>query len=110
MSKIDLSKLLSDMLNAAKGSLGNKWPIAKDYAESEFKKMGEQIISIEKMKLTGDISDEEAKILFSMQASASKAVLLTIEGMGLLAVEAAINAVLKVIKDTVNTAIGVAII
>jgi hypothetical protein len=110
MSKIDLTKLLSDMLNAAKGELGEKWPIAKDYAETEFKKIGEQILLIEKRKLTGEITEEEAKLLLHMQANASKAVLLAIEGIGLLTAEAAINAVLKVIKDAVNAAIGMAVI
>ncbi len=110
MSKINLSKILIDMLNAAKDELGNKWPIAKDYAETEFKKIGEQILLIEKRKLTGEITEEEAKLLLRMQANASKAVLLTIEGIGLLAAEAAINAVLKVIKDTVNAAIGMAVV
>jgi hypothetical protein len=33
-------------------------------------------------------------------------VLLTVEGLGLLAVEQAINAALRVVKDTVNTALG----
>ncbi len=45
-----------------------------------------------------------------MQLNASKAVLLTIEGIGLLAAEAAVNAVLDVIKDSVNTALGFAIL
>ena len=33
-------------------------------------------------------------------------VLLTIEGLGIVAVQNAINAALSVVKDTVNTAIG----
>jgi hypothetical protein len=37
-------------------------------------------------------------------------VLLTLEGLGLLAVEAAINAALKVVSDTVNSAIGFALL
>ncbi len=38
MAKIDFSDLLEDMLEAAKGALKGKWPLAKDYAETEFKK------------------------------------------------------------------------
>ena len=41
-----------------------------------------------------------------IQKNASRTVLLTIEGLGLLAVEAAINAALNVVKDAVNTGIG----
>ena len=41
MASIDVSALLTNMLNAAKGPLLQKWPEAKDYAETEFKKIGE---------------------------------------------------------------------
>jgi hypothetical protein len=37
-------------------------------------------------------------------------VLLAIQGLGLLSVEAAINAALNVVKNTVNTAVGFALI
>jgi hypothetical protein len=45
-----------------------------------------------------------------MQKLASQNVLLTLQGLSLLAVEAAINAALGVIKTAVNTAIGFALL
>ena len=41
-----------------------------------------------------------------MQKNATKTVFLTVEGLGILAVEAAMNAALKTIRDAVNTAVG----
>ncbi len=102
---IDASKLVSDMLIAAKDALVDKWPEAKDYAESEFKKIGEAILFIEKQRLLGKMSEEKAKLHLDIQKNASKMVLLTLEGLGILAVEAAINAALNVIKSAVNTAL-----
>lgn len=105
MASIDVSALLTNMLNAAKGPLLQKWPEAKDYAETEFKKIGESILFIEKQRLIGKMTEEQAKLHLGMQKNASMAVLLTLEGLGLLAVEAAINAALQVIKEVVNTAL-----
>ena len=45
-----------------------------------------------------------------MQKNASRSVLLTVEGLGILAVEEAINAALDVIKGAANKAIGFALL
>mgnify|MGYP003439191727 FL=1 len=41
-----------------------------------------------------------------IQKNATRMVLMTIEGLGILAAEAAITAALNVVKDSVNTAVG----
>jgi hypothetical protein len=110
MTDIDLSDLVANMLSAAGDSLKDKWPESKDYAESEFKKIGETIIFISQEVLAGRMSEEKTKLHLEMQKNSSKMVLLTLEGLGLLAVEAAINAALKVVSDTVNSAIGFALL
>ena len=110
MTDIDLSDLVASMLRAAGDSLKDKWPESKDYAESEFKKIGETIIFISQEVLAGRMSEGKAKLHFEMQKNSSKMVLLTLEGLGLLAVEAVINAALKVVTDTVNSAIGFALL
>lgn len=103
---INLGELLTPMLNAAKEVVGEKWPEVQDYAESEFKKIGENILMIGKMKLNQPpISDEQARLLFDIQKNASRAVLLAVEGMSLIIAEKAINAALDVIRTAVNTAL-----
>ena len=110
MPNIDLSELLDNMLNAAKGELKDKWPEAKEFAESELKKIGESILFIQKEVIAKRMSQEKAKLHLDMQKNASKTILLTLEGLGILAVEAAINAALQVVKKTVNSAIGFSLI
>jgi hypothetical protein len=103
---INFGELLTPMLNAAKEVVGEKWPEVQDYAESEFKKIGENILMIGKMKLNQPpISDEQARLLFDIQKNASRAVLLAVEGMSLIIAEKAINAALDVIRTAVNTAL-----
>ncbi len=100
------SSLVKKMLAAAKSEVGEKWPDVRIYAESEARKLAQTIVMIEKLKTTGRISRKQADILFDMQKQTSRVVLLTVEGLGLLAAEAAVNAAVKSIRDTVNDAIG----
>jgi len=45
-----------------------------------------------------------------MQKNTTRAVMLAVEGMGLVLIEEAINAALKAVKDVVNAALGFALI
>ncbi len=103
---IDTSKLAEDMLNAAKGILTKQWPEITNYAETETKKIAESIAAIERMKLAGKITEEKARLQLDIQKNATRTVLLTVEGIGIVTAEQAINAALNVVRDTVNKAIG----
>lgn len=100
------SSLVKEMLAAAKGEVSERWPDVKIYAETEAKKLAQTLVMIEKLKVAGQISKKQADILLDMQRQTSRVVLLTIEGLGLLAAEAAVNAAIKSIRDTVNDSIG----
>ncbi len=102
---LDVGVLASQMFEAFKGELSNRWPEVKDYAKAESKKLAENFIMIEKLKLSGEITEEQAKLHHEIQRNASRSVLLTVEGLGLIAVEQAINAAMAVLKDTVNGAL-----
>jgi hypothetical protein len=104
--KIDIENLLKEMLAAASVVLKKHWPKAKDYAENEFRKLLLEAKHIAQLKDDGKITEQEAIYLMDLQRNASRAVLLAIEGLGILAVEAAINAALNVVRDSVNSAIG----
>ena len=110
MSSINVDQLVTSMLQAAQGGLADKWPEARDYAESEFKKIGQAIAFIEAQRALSLMSDEKAQLHLEMQKNAAKTMLLTLEGLGILAVEAVINAALDAVKSAVNTALGFALI
>lgn len=103
---IDIDKLLKAMLQAASAALKKQWPKAKDYASNEFRKLLLEAQHIAQLKAAGKITEQEAFYLMNLQRNASRAVLLTIEGLGIIAVEAAINAALAVVRDTINSALG----
>jgi hypothetical protein len=103
---LNVSALGRDMLSAFMDVLKGKAPDIRRYAEAESKKMAQSIVMIEKLVVAGTINEEEPKLHLSIQKNAARTVFLTIEGLGIIAVQEAINAALDVVKDTVNKALG----
>ncbi|HEU4603169.1 MAG TPA: hypothetical protein VFS24_14440 [Steroidobacteraceae bacterium] len=107
---LDAGQLSKMMITAARGQLKKKWPLVREYAESEARKTAETIAMIEKLHASDKISEEEAQLLLQMQRNSANAVLLTVKGMGLLAAEQAINAAVDAVRTVVNEAVGFALI
>ncbi len=102
--------LVSKMLKVFKSKLSDEWSEIKYYAKAESKKLAENFKMIEKMKLSGQINEEQAKLYHYIQKDVSRAVLLTVKGLEILAVEKAINAAMDVLKETVNEALDFALL
>lgn len=107
---IDVDELLQQMLGAAKEVLAADWSDIKEHAETELKGIAEGIALIERLRLQGKITQKQAKSLIKMKKNTAQIVLLTLEGLGVIAVEKAINAALKVVKDTVNETMDFALL
>ena len=106
MSSLDIGAIAAAMVSASKASLQKSWPKVKDYVTVESQKLALTFAQIETMRATGKVTEGEAQILFEMQKNATRAVLLAVKGMGLIAVEEAINAALGAVSDIVNGALG----
>ena len=102
MGKIRSSDLIESMMEAARESLAEDWPKARDYAGPEFKRLAQSLIDISRFAATGKVNRQQAKALLRIHRNTTLTVLLTVEGLGLIAVEKAINAALGAIRDTVN--------
>ena len=107
---LKVSELLKTMLAAAKAELEDVWPDVKEYAETEFKNLAQTTVMIGRLYAEGKVSKKQGKLLLDIQKNTTRMVILTIEGLGILAVERSINAALKAIKDTVNSTLGWALI
>lgn len=107
---LDMNALFNSMLAAAEGVVKDKWPTTRQYFESETRMLAERLASIEKMRLAGTISESRAKLHLEFQKESYETVLLAVEGLNQLLIEEALNAALAVVKDTVNTALGFALL
>ena len=103
---LDISEVGGKIIEAASSSLGASWKEAKGVAEPQLRDLARIAENFGRQTAAGEITKEEAKALFSIHVNTTRMVLLTIEGLGILAAEAAINAVLNVLRDTANTALG----
>jgi hypothetical protein len=106
MPGFDVDAVLKSMAAAAAGVLQTKWPKVKTFAETEFEKIAQTVVSIGDGIAAGTITKEQAPILLDMQKNASRAVLAAVEGMTLVAAEQAVNAALGAVKTAVNTFVG----
>jgi hypothetical protein len=102
---LNTSDLASKIFEEFSGSLAGQWPKVRDFAEAESKKLAENFALIERLRITQQISEEQARLHHDMQLNSSRAVLLAVEGLGLIAVETALNAAMNVLRTSVNSAL-----
>lgn len=107
---LNAQDLVGPMLNAIKPVLQKYWGDVRDYAETETDKMAATLANIARLKAAGAINEHQAQALLEMQRQAMQAVLLAVEGIGLIAAQNAINAALGAVKDVVNGSIGFALL
>ena len=98
------------VFEAAQSSFGVKFSLVRQYLRSESEKLAITLRMIIEGAATGEITKAEAKILLNQQKIATSAVLTAAEGMTSVAVQSAINAGLKVVKDFVNGKLGFALL
>jgi hypothetical protein len=108
--ELDFKQVGIDMGTTFFNSLKGKAPDIESYAKGEGNKMAQCLATIAESVAAGTITQDEAKLQLDIQKQAARAVLLTVEGIGILDVEAATNAALGVVKGVVNKAIGFALI
>ena len=103
---LDTGDIASSMLGAMKQVLSKYWHVVSSYAESESKKTAETLATIEQELITKQIDQVQASALLDIQKHATRTVLLTVEGIGLVAAETAINSAFGAIRTLVNDAVG----
>lgn len=106
MAAIDIDEITQTMTEAMKVALSAQWKAAKPFVGQEAKSFAQNIRLIEKLQAKGEIDEVKAQLHMNIQRNAFRIVLLTIEGLGILAVEAAINAAIDAVKGSVNTTLG----
>ena len=105
MPDLSVPDLARDMLAAVKVSLGKDFSKAKNFARPELQRLARSLADIGKLVVSGKVTKQQARSLVEIHRNTTKMVLLTIEGLGIIAVENALNAAFKVIRDTVNAVV-----
>lgn len=103
---LKVSDVLSDIIKAASASLGEDWSGIKDFAEPEFKRLAQSLVDIGELIAAKKVTKRQGQALLNIHKNTTQIVLLTAKGLGVVAVENAINAALRAVRNTVNTALG----
>lgn len=103
---IDTNDVLKKMMDSAESAFGTGWNSVKQYAPAEFKKMALQIaeiaenVALYKADPNKGYSEETGKLLLKMQRNACEGVLVAVTQLTMIAVQKALDAILKILKDT----------
>jgi hypothetical protein len=106
---IDFNKLLQDVINAAKTTAGAEFPKIESSVSTGSQQLVILAEDIAQKKALGQITDDEASMLLELQHNSATAMFMAVEGISALAAEAVANAVIKVVADTLNAALGTVI-
>jgi len=107
---LDVDAIAGEMLGAVKGVVKKQWPATRVYFESEAKAYAARLAEIARLVADGSIDEKRARQHLAFQNESWQTTLLAVDGLNRLLVEEALNAATKVIRDTVNTAAGFALL
>lgn len=107
---LNISKVVTDMLQAALPFRSKGGQKASSYAANEFQQYIVNLRHIQEMTEAKDpkikITPEEAQFLSDQYKMSMQAVLLAIEGLGVIAVQQAINAAVDVLNKALETVVS----
>lgn len=103
---LDIKQLTDAAVAAVKPVVGKAWSDVETYAKTEAAKLAQTLAHIEELNAAGKVTKDEASALIDMQKHAMQSVLLTVEGMGLVTAQQAVNAAVAAIGGVVNKALG----
>ncbi len=106
--KLDIAQVVNDMLQAALPHLAKGGRQASAFASHEFQQYIANVEHVQTMVEQGKVTDQEAQFLVDQYKASMKAVLLAVEGLGLVAAQNAINAAIDTLNGALNSALGAA--
>lgn len=109
MADFDAGAVLSDMLNAAKGVVGNNWGAIEEHAKARFTDLTNRTAKILAFAATGAIDKEEAEaFLDGIRLNARNAFLTMSQALKNILIKAW-NAAMDILRGAVEQAAGIAI-
>ena len=102
----DLETVGKDMLSSFKDSLGTDWVSLRPDMEKQVQGVRESIVYINELQLEGELTEEAARELIEFQQLNIKMLIIEYSMMKDLAVETAVNAAFKKVREAVNSLVN----
>ena len=109
---ISVDEVFQNMMSAGATSVGDNWGDISTFAETEFKKMAQQIVDIatnvaeHAVDPSKGYDADAGKILMNMQRLSTVNVLVAMSAMTMVMVEQAMNAMLDAVKNALGGVIS----
>lgn len=94
------------ILEGARTAFGARFAKVKTFVKAESEKLAVTLRMIIEARARNEITEDEARVLLNMQKVSASAVITAAEGMTAVAVQAAIDAALGVVRQFVNGKLG----
>jgi len=108
MANGTLDAIFSTMITAAKGTLQEDWPEAKQFVETATRSFAASAQNIGELRLQG-MSEDDARFLLDLHKRSMKMVMTAARGISLAMAERAINAALTAARALLNQVVGFAV-
>ncbi|HYC91873.1 MAG TPA: hypothetical protein VEO54_21855 [Thermoanaerobaculia bacterium] len=105
-SAFDVQALGSEMIAAARTALADRAPALEALAEMELRRLAGVLAEIGGLLAKGRIEKKRARGLIEIHRFTTRSVLLSLEGIGLLAADQAMKAVMRVAGAVLNRVVG----
>lgn len=106
---LDIFKVAEEMLQAALPALAKGGQKASAYALHEFQQHIINLQHVQTLTEEEKITPQEAQFLTDQYKLSMQAILLTVEGLGIISVQQAINAAIDVLNNAIKASIGAAV-
>ena len=109
---VTADEIFTQISDAAEGAFKEGWAAVRNYAPAEFRKMAVQLediatnVALFAVDDSQGYSPETGKLLFRMQRLSCEAVLVAVTQLTMIAVQKALNAILKVLKSAFQGALA----
>jgi hypothetical protein len=101
-------KLLARLMgNAARAVLADRWQDARALAETQLKRLAQDVSDIEGLLRTGDLDETRARLLFEMYRNTIRTTLMTIEGIGVTTAEDVVSGALQAVTGGIARSLGI---
>jgi hypothetical protein len=106
INKVDFDVVIKDALNAAKNVLATDWDKARDIVENLAKGIVNDVLFIEKKKLSGEFNEKDAQTFMEDQKMLARIRLRSLAIITLQIAEDIWNAIARVFRAAIKTAVG----
>lgn len=107
---LDVNELAQTMLGAARDAVSDRWPQIQDLAEVEFQRLAMSIADIGRLVAAGKIDESRARQHAHIHQINARAIIATVEGLGLHTAEQALNAGIRSVTRVVNGVVKFALL